>query len=88
MSDFARLQQAAEAGKDSLDRPANAWRCGKCGHHACEIGEARQSGSALASVFDLEGLRFTTVSCRRCGYTEFYKGDAGMLSTLFDFGVS
>lgn len=86
-SGFSDLQRAAELGEETMQRPKDAWRCAKCAHPIAEVGEARQSGSALASVFDLEGLRFTTVSCRRCGYTEFYKADAGMLATLFDFGV-
>ena len=38
-------------------------------------------------MFDVEGLRFTTVSCTRCGYTEFYKGDSSVLGALFDIGI-
>lgn len=87
MSRFFEQQQAAERAENAIDQERSAWRCAKCSHHAAELGESRQSGSGLASVFDVEGLRFTTVSCKRCGYTEFYKADAGVLTALFDFGI-
>lgn len=51
------------------------------------MGESRQAGSGLAALFEVDGLRFTTLSCRRCGYTEFYKGDSSVLGALFDLGV-
>lgn len=84
MSESSQGEAAASAPR-SAPIP---WRCGKCGHDASELGQARQSGSALASLFDVEGLRFTTVSCKRCGFTEFYKGDASMLLAVFDFGIT
>ncbi len=88
ISGFSEMQRAAESGEDAMERPKDAWRCMKCRHHDAEVGEARQSGSLLGSVLDVEGLRFTTLRCRRCGFTEFYKGDAGMLGNVFDLGVT
>ena len=87
MSHFSGQQKAAEPVGEPSPRERSAWRCAKCSHHEAEISQSRQSGSLLASVFDVEGLRFTTVSCRRCGYTEFYKADSSLLGKLFDFGV-
>lgn len=87
-SGFSEQQAAAESAEGEVRRREGTWRCCKCGHHEADVGEARQSGSLLGSVFDVEGLRFTTVSCRRCGYTEFYKGDAGMLGNLLDLGLT
>lgn len=81
-------QQAAAEAAEALQRPGGKWRCGKCGHDAADTGEARLSGSLLGSVLDVEGLRFTTLSCRRGGYTEFYKGDASFFANLLDFGAT
>lgn len=63
------------------------WVCPKCRSTGAELGQSRQSSGALASMFDIEGLRFTTLSCRRCGYTEFYRADKSMLESIFDFGI-
>lgn len=87
MSDFSDQQKAAELAGESTALGRSPWRCAKCSHHQAQVSESRQSGSLLASVFDVEGLRFTTVGCRRCGYTEFYKADSGLLGKLFDFGI-
>jgi len=87
VSTFSDQQRATDAAALPLDRERSPWRCVKCNHHEAEVGESRQSGSGLASMFDVEGLRFTTVSCTRCSYTEFYKGDSSVLGALFDLGV-
>lgn len=87
-SGFAEQQAAAEEAEAGLQRRPGGWRCAKCKHDEAELGEARQSGSLLGAVFDVEGLRFTTVSCKRCGYTEFYKGDAGMVGNLLDLATT
>ena len=31
--------------------------------------------------------KFTTVSCKQCGYTELYRGETSMLGNIFDFFV-
>lgn len=63
------------------------WVCPKCQHVGADAGQSRQSSGALASLFDVEGLRFTTLSCNRCGYTEFYRADKSTLESIFDFGI-
>jgi predicted nucleic-acid-binding Zn-ribbon protein len=87
MSAFSDQQRAAESAALPVERGRSAWRCVKCDHHDAEMGESRQAGSGLAALFEVEGLRFTTLSCRRCGYTEFYKGDSSVLGALFDLAV-
>lgn len=64
------------------------FQCGKCGHHECETGELRASGSMLASVFDIEGRSFSSVTCSRCQFTEFYRVDRDKLSSVFDLFVT
>jgi len=33
----------------------------------------RAVGGFWAKFFDMQNLKFTTVSCKKCGYTEIYK---------------
>ncbi|MCP4580294.1 MAG: GTP-binding protein [candidate division Zixibacteria bacterium] len=59
--------------------------CPKCSNTQYEIGEFRAAGGFWSKIFDVQGARFSTVSCRRCRYTEIYKADSHMLGNIFDF---
>lgn len=87
MSQFSEQQHAADAAEEQVVSHAAKWHCAKCGHHEAEIGQARQSGGMLSAVLDVETLRFTRVTCGRCGYTEFYRKPMSKLAELFDFGI-
>ncbi len=60
------------------------YRCAKCGGLDYEIDTFRATGSFLAKIFDVQSRKFTTVSCRRCRFTEVYKADTSMLGNIFD----
>ena len=61
------------------------YKCPKCGSDACEISEMRATGGFLTKVFDVQSKKFTTVTCTRCRYTEFFKADSSMIGNIFDF---
>lgn len=61
------------------------YRCPKCGSNTCEVSEMRGAGGFFTKVFDVQSKRFTTVTCSRCRYTEFFKADSSMLGNIFDF---
>ena len=63
------------------------YECVKCGSADYKVGEIRASGGLLSSLLEVESEKFTWVSCNRCGYTEFYRGNRSVLRNLFDFGV-
>ncbi len=63
------------------------YTCPKCGHRDYEIGEIRVTGSFLAKIFDVQNKKFSSVSCKKCSYTEFFKADSSTLSSVFDFFV-
>lgn len=62
-----------------------AFVCAKCQHGEYETDEFRATGGNFAKFFDVQNKKFTTISCRRCGYTEIYKGDTSTLSNVLDF---
>ena len=64
--------------------PKINYECPKCKWTRCEVGEIHAAGSWLGKVFDVEGRRFTTVTCLRCSYTEFFKGRKSTISSVFD----
>jgi len=60
------------------------FRCPKCDHHRYELGELRGAGGFWSKIFDVQGARFTTVTCARCHHTDFYKADSSLLGNIFD----
>ncbi|MBG0780826.1 MAG: GTP-binding protein [Bacteroidales bacterium] len=63
------------------------YKCPKCGNRQYEIGEIRVTGSLLAKIFDVQNKKFSTISCSRCTYTEFYKTKSSNLANIFDLFV-
>ncbi|WP_237059284.1 zinc ribbon domain-containing protein [Microbulbifer sediminum] len=61
--------------------------CVKCGHENYDIGEFHAAGSWFAKLFDIQSSRFTTVSCRRCNYTEVYRCPKDRISDVLDYFV-
>lgn len=61
------------------------YRCPKCSNTQYEIGEIRAAGGFWSKIFDVQGKRFSAVTCTHCKYTEFYKADTNMLGNIFDF---
>jgi predicted nucleic-acid-binding Zn-ribbon protein len=64
---------------------ANAYVCQKCQHREYTLGSMKVSSDGFTAIFDIQDRSFTTVSCQRCGYTEFFKTDeASFLKRLAD----
>ena len=59
--------------------------CPKCANKTYEIGQMRATGGILSKIFDVQTEKYTSVTCGRCKYTEFYKAPTRALSNLFDF---
>ena len=62
----------------------NNYSCPKCGHNDFEVGEMRATGGRWSKVFDVQSKKFSSVTCLRCSYTEFYKAKTSALSNIFD----
>ena len=61
------------------------YSCPKCNHPYFETGEVRASGSFWTKIFDIQNRKFTSVTCKRCRYTELYNVDSNKLGNVFDF---
>ncbi|WP_338357143.1 zinc ribbon domain-containing protein [Yeosuana marina] len=60
------------------------YKCPKCGNTAYKSDEMRATGGTLSKIFDVQNKKFTSVTCTRCTYTEFYKAKTSALSNIFD----
>jgi predicted nucleic-acid-binding Zn-ribbon protein len=61
------------------------YTCPKCGNRTYTIGEVRTVGSFLTKIFDIQNRRFTSVTCTRCKFTEFYNVPSKKIGDVFDF---
>ena len=61
------------------------WQCPKCSNPEYETDQMAAAGGFFSKVFDVQNKKFTTVTCTRCRYTEFYKTDTSTLGNIFDF---
>ena len=64
------------------------YKCPKCENTTYEIGEMRATGGTLSKIFDVQNKKFSSVTCQKCTYTEFYKTKTSALSNIFDFFTS
>ncbi|MFQ6604798.1 MAG: zinc ribbon domain-containing protein [Fidelibacterota bacterium] len=61
------------------------WSCPKCNHDSFEVGQFAATGGGFTKFFNIQNKKFTTVSCRQCGYTEIYKTETSTLENVLDF---
>ncbi len=61
------------------------YKCPKCGSDDYEVGEFHVAGSSIAKLFDIQGSKFSTITCRKCCYTELYKCPKDQLGNVLDF---
>lgn len=59
--------------------------CPKCGNKEYESDQFQATGGNLAKIFDVQNKKFTTISCKRCGYTELYKTQSSSGWNVLDF---
>jgi predicted nucleic-acid-binding Zn-ribbon protein len=63
----------------------NKFECVKCSNTDYELGEIRAAGGFWSKFFNIENKRFTSVTCTKCKYTEFYKGTQSTAANIADF---
>ncbi|MFT7184626.1 MAG: putative nucleic-acid-binding Zn-ribbon protein [Oceanicoccus sp.] len=62
-----------------------SFKCLKCGNTNAELGEFRAAGGFWSKIFDVQGAKFSTVTCTNCQYTEIYKKLTSTASNVLDF---
>lgn len=61
------------------------YRCPKCNNTTCDIDQMQATGGTFSKLFNIQNKKFTSVTCQKCTYTEFYKASTSKLSNIFDF---
>lgn len=63
------------------------YNCPKCGHKQCETGEIYAAGSIMTKIFNIQNRKFTTLTCKKCTYTEFFKTDMKNINNVVDLFI-
>lgn len=61
--------------------------CPKCGNKEFVMGEVYMADSKAAKVFNIQNRKFTTFTCSRCSYTEFYQVPMSNALNVLDFFI-
>lgn len=61
------------------------YTCPKCNGKQYEIGEIRTTGSFMMKLLNIQNIKFTTVTCSKCQYTELYKTSSSKFGNVVDF---
>ncbi|GAB4075070.1 zinc ribbon domain-containing protein [Barrientosiimonas marina] len=59
--------------------------CVKCGSRDAEQKDVAMTGTGLSKMFDVQSNQFVVVSCKNCGYSEFYNKQSTTAGNIFDF---
>ena len=59
--------------------------CIKCGGTVVTKKDVAMTGTGLSKMFDIQNNQFTVVSCKNCGYSEFYNMQSSTTSNVLDF---
>ncbi len=57
---------------DVLEEIKKRWKCPKCGTSDPYINEHSFTGSGLSRLLNWQAYTYIAITCRHCGYTEFY----------------
>ena len=61
------------------------YRCPKCSNTNYEVDQMQSTGGTFTKLFNIQNKKFTSVTCKKCTYTEFYKASTSRLTNIFDF---
>ncbi|WP_203460399.1 zinc ribbon domain-containing protein [Lacinutrix sp. WUR7] len=60
------------------------YHCPKCNNDSYTVGQMQATGGTFSKIFDVQSQKFTSLTCNKCTYTEFYKAKTSALSNIFD----
>ncbi|MBO3115257.1 zinc ribbon domain-containing protein [Winogradskyella sp. DF17] len=61
------------------------YRCPKCNNTTYEIDQMQATGGTFTKLFNIQNKKFTSVTCKKCTYTEFFKSSTSTIGNIFDF---
>ena len=60
-------------------------KCSKCESTEFTVGQLRATGGLWTKLLNIQNLKFVTLTCKACGYTELYKKGTRSAENILDF---
>ena len=57
------------------EKLAEKFKCPKCRSKKAEIQKIAVTGTGISKILDIQHNTYISVSCQKCGFTEFYNAD-------------
>ena len=57
----------------------------KCSYKTYKLRESKAAGGFFSKIFGIQNPKYTSVTCARCTFTEFYKTKTSGIGNVFDF---
>lgn len=67
---------------------AKKFVCPKCQCEEFISDKMQATGGNMAKLFDIQNKKFITISCKQCGFTEFYRAETSTGMNILDFLTS
>jgi len=64
---------------------SSKWTCPKCNNRQYELGEIRAASGLFTKLFNIQNRKFSSLTCTKCKYTEFYETSSSKVENVFDF---
>ena len=61
------------------------WTCPKCESTEYSEDTVTMTGKTWSRFMNIQNRKFLAVTCSKCNYTEFYKGDSKGWESVIDF---
>lgn len=61
------------------------YKCPKCSNRTCDVDQMQATGGTFSKLFNIQNKSFTSVTCKKCTYTEFFKTQTSKITNVFDF---
>lgn len=72
---------------DKEQYPVNRtiWNCIKCNSSEFTEDIVTMTGKSWSRFMNIQNRKFASISCDKCGYTEFYRGNSKSWENVIDF---
>jgi len=64
---------------------SSKWTCPKCSNKQYKVSEMRATSTLFTKLFNIQNRKFTSLTCTKCSYTEFYETSSNKVENVFDF---
>ncbi|KAL0489778.1 nucleic-acid-binding protein with Zn-ribbon domain [Acrasis kona] len=86
-ADVSTINKVHEKNNQIINQEKFPFKCDKCGCTDYKKGESLSVGGFLSKILNIQTRRFVTISCEKCGHTEFYERFQNPIANIIDIFI-